>query len=270
MFALICFVAVFSMPVLFRPDDKTQPGKVKVGLCVMATGSYIQYVQRLLDSADQYFLPDHDITYFVFTDAPFEHPRAHVVYQSQMGWPYDSLRRFHTYLAHADRFAHLDYVYAIDADMGFVAPIQEEILSHRVATILSVHLFKPQKPYESNPISTAYVHRNEGKEYYAGAFYGGSRDEFITLLATISEWVDVDIARGYIAWANDESYLNRYFVSNQPTLELSPSYCHFEHWDSPFPKKILAYDDKNYTEVRKPSTISPIGWYKKMLKEVCT
>lgn len=238
----------------------------RVGLCVMATGAYIQYVQRLLDSADTYFLPGHEVTYFVFTDRSFEHPKAHTIYQEQLGWPYDSMMRFHTYAKHADMFADLDYIYAIDADMGFGALVGDEILSDRVATVLSVHLFKAQKPYESNPLSTAYVHVGEGDNYYAGAFYGGSRDEFIRLVKQAAQQVDIDLARGYVAWANDESHINRYFISNRPTIELSPSYCHFEHWSSPFEKKIIAYDDKDYSKTRKQSVLNPLGWYKKMLQ----
>lgn len=266
-FLLIALLLVIAVPRLFISTHQKQFEKKRVGLCVMATGKYIEYVPKLLDSADNYFLKNHDVTYFVFTDSPFEHQRTKTVYQKQLGWPYDSMMRFHTYLKHADLFADLDYIYAIDADMGFVADVGDEILSDRVATILSVHLFRPQKPYESNPISTAYVHVNEGGQYYAGAFYGGSCDEFVRLLRKTTQQVDIDLARGYIAWANDESHINRYFVDNKPTLELSPSYCHFEHWQSPFEKKIIAYDDKDYSQTRKQSSINPIGWYKQMLKD---
>lgn len=267
-YILLIILVVCCLPRLFQSQvQQPSQDKRRVGLCVMATGKYIQYVPKLLDSADNYFLKDHEVTYFVFTDSPFEHQHAKTIYQKQLGWPYDSMMRFHTYLKHADLFANLDYIYAIDADMGFAGTVGDEILSDRVATVLSVHLFKAQKPYESNPLSTAYVHVNEGGQYYAGAFYGGSRDEFIRLLRKTTEQINIDLARGYIAWANDESHINRYFVDNKPTLELSPSYCHFEHWQSPFEKKIIAYDDKDYAQTRKPSVINPIGWYRQMLED---
>lgn len=262
----VVILVIISVLLIHEPVKVVHDNK-RVGLCVMATGKYIQYVQRLLDSADQYFLPGHDVTYFVFTDSPFDHAKAKVIHQEQLGWPYDSMMRFHTYLKNAHLFKDLDYVYAIDADMGFVGLVGDEILSDRVATILSVHLFNPQKPYEANPLSTAYVHVGQGGNYYAGAFYGGSREEFVKLLEATSQQVDIDLARGYIAWANDESHINKYFVDHKPTLELSPSYCHFEHWQSPFEKKIIAYDDKDYSQTRKPSVLNPLGWYKKTLQE---
>ncbi|MEX0849074.1 MAG: hypothetical protein WD055_02500 [Candidatus Dependentiae bacterium] len=241
--------------------------KKKVGLCVMATGNYIQYVDRLLHSADAYFLSNHDVTYFVFTDSPYEHKKCTTVYQEQMGWPYDSMMRFEIYYKNKDKFAHLDYVYAIDADMAFGQAVGDEILSDRVATILSVHLFDMIKPYEANPISTAYVHANEGVHYYAGAFYGGTKDAFIQLTQTASERIHIDLARGYVAWANDESHINRYFIDFEPTKILSPAYCHFDHWQSPYQKKIIAFDDKDYNVTRKPSNLNPVDYYKRFLQD---
>ena len=242
-------------------------GKKKIGLCVMATGKYIAYIPRLLDSADIYFLPYHDVTYFVFTDSPFEHVKTKTIYQAQIGWPYDSMMRFETYYKHKDLFADFDYIYAIDADMAFADAVGDEILSDRVATVLSVHLFDAIKPYEANPLSTAYVHAHEGTHYFAGAFYGGTKEAFVHLVKTETERVQIDLARGYIAWANDESHLNRYFIDFKPTKILSPSYCHFDHWQSPYPRRIVAFDDKDYAATRKPALLNPLAYFKRELQQ---
>jgi histo-blood group ABO system transferase len=239
-------------------------GIKKVGLCIVATGKYIEYIPRLLHSADSYFLPNHQVTYFVFTDSPFVHTNAHVTYQSQLGWPYDSMMRFEIYHKHKELFEDLDYIYAIDADMLFVDTVGNEILSELVATVLSVHLFDPIKPYEANPLSTAYVHMAEGKHYFAGAFYGGTKDAFLHLIETLTNRIHIDLARGYIAWAHDESHLNRYFIDCKPTCILSPSYCHFDHWRSPYPRKIVAFDNKDYAAVRKPSVLNPLRYFEKI------
>ncbi len=88
----VLLVGCCLLPVLFQSNriEKSEK-KLRVGLCVMATGTYIQYIERLLDSADQYFLPDHEVTYFVFTDSPFAHAHTKMIYQEQIGWPYDSI-----------------------------------------------------------------------------------------------------------------------------------------------------------------------------------
>lgn len=259
----------FHAMILNNSHDPVQ-GIKKVGLCVMATGTYIEYIPRLLNSADQYFLQGHEVTYFVFTDSPFEHAKTKTVYQEQMGWPYDSMMRFETYYKHNNLFVDLDYVYAIDADMAFADVVGDEILSDRVATVLSVHLFDAVKPYEANPLSTAYVHAQEGIHYFAGAFYGGSKDAFVHLIKTLTERIHIDLARGYIARCNDESHINRYFIDEKPTRVLSPSYCHFDHWQSPYPKKIVAFDDKDYEVIRKPSALNPLAYFKREVCRMCS
>ena len=42
--------------------------QLHIGLCIVATGKCIAFVKPLLDSAEQYFCPDHKKTYFIFTD----------------------------------------------------------------------------------------------------------------------------------------------------------------------------------------------------------
>ncbi|MBW3019702.1 globoside alpha-1,3-N-acetylgalactosaminyltransferase 1, partial [Candidatus Woesearchaeota archaeon] len=41
---------------------------MKVGLLIIATNKYTQFLQPLIESADKYFLPNQEVTYFVFTN----------------------------------------------------------------------------------------------------------------------------------------------------------------------------------------------------------
>lgn len=249
-----------------------------IGLLVMATGKYSDFVGPLIESADKHFCTRHKVTYFIFTDGKIPQGERIVrVHQAQMGWPYDTMMRFHTYYKHKDLFKGYDYVFACDADMLFVDTVGDEILFDRVATIQPNYLFDSNKPYETNPFSTACVNRGEGKFYFAGAFYGGVLDEFLKLIHTAQNNIDIDLSRGYIAAVNDESHLNRYFIDHKPTVILSPSYCHFEHWNSPYPKKIVALDRRDGLKrsIRKKAC-SPLEYYKRFLREelrrehVCT
>ena len=43
--------------------------KIKIGLLVIATGKYDVFVPPLFASMKKYFLTDHDVTMFVFTDS---------------------------------------------------------------------------------------------------------------------------------------------------------------------------------------------------------
>ena len=41
---------------------------MKVGLLIIATNKYIQFLQPLIESADNHFLKNQEVTYFVFTN----------------------------------------------------------------------------------------------------------------------------------------------------------------------------------------------------------
>src|SRR5579862_8550221 len=73
----------------------------KVGLLVMATGKYIQFVPPLIASARNFFCTNQDVTYFVFTDQPADHIMTSdikIIYQKRLGWPFDTMHRFLVYL----------------------------------------------------------------------------------------------------------------------------------------------------------------------------
>lgn len=230
-----------------------------IGLCVVATGRYDSYAAGMIESARKHFCKKHNVTFFVFTDGKIpENPDAVVTFQSRMGWPYDTMKRFHVYREHKDLFHEMDYVYGVDADMLFVSDVGDEILGDRVVT---------QHPgfvgeigaFETNPNSTAYVAPHERKMYYCGGFYGGKREEFFRFMDTAIENIGVDLQSDYIAVWHDESHLNRYFINNPPTIVLSPSYCYPEavFVQRKLRKKKLKYEqklvalDKIHDEMRK-------------------
>lgn len=232
-----------------------QGKEYRIGLCMMATGRYDAFAKEFIASCRKHFFKDHQVTYFVFTDSDlaFEDDVV-VVPQKRLGWPDDTLKRFHTYFAHRELFADLDYIFASDADMLFVADVGEEMLGDRVGTQHPGFVGK-RGSYETSPKSTAYVKKSEGKYYFAGGFYGGSREGFIKLLEATIQNIDQDLQRGYVAKWHDESHLNRYFIDNPPTTILSPSYCTPEgcNWykgERRYPPKLIALD-KNHAELRK-------------------
>jgi len=227
-----------------------------IGLLVMATGRYIQFVEPLIQSARKHFTPNHQVTYFVFTDSILPNQEDVLYfYQPKLGWPFDTMQRYHTYLANKNFLLEQDYLFACDADMLFVDTVGDEILSERVATLSPG--FSPGSPYprmrgayETNPLSTAYVSDAEGDYYFAGGFYGGSREEFFKIIEINATHIDQDLQNGIIAEWHDESHWNRYCIDFPPTLILSPSYCYPENWKIPYTKRLLALD-KNHKELRE-------------------
>lgn len=225
--------------------------QINVGLLVVATGKYIQFVEPLVNSARRNFCPDCNVTYYIFTEGEVPEGDDIVkIHQERMGWPYDTMFRCKLYYNNRDLFAKEDYLFACDADMLFVDTVGNEILSDLVATIHPGFVGK-RGTYETNPLSTACLLPHEGQYYFAGGFHGGSRDEFIKLNKTMIEGIEQDLQKGFIAVWHDESHWNHYCAKvKKPTLILSPSYCYPESWALPYHKRLLALD-KNHNEMRK-------------------
>jgi histo-blood group ABO system transferase len=223
----------------------------KVGLFIMATGRYIEFVNPLIDSADKYFCKDHEVTYFVFTDQELE-PRDNVVkiYQKRLGWPNDTMKRYHVYYENRDYWKDMDYVFALDADMLFVSDVGNEILGERVATLHPGFVGKVGPHNQTSVFSNAYIPKRKRKKYFAGGFYGGSKSEVLKIFEHNIAKIDDDLSRGVIATWHDESHWNKYCSENPPTVILNPSYCYPESLNLKYEKKLLALD-KLHEEFRK-------------------
>lgn len=239
-----------------------------IGLVIMATGKYLTFAQEMIDSAEKFFLINHKKTYFIFTDQKSEvseiiMPKGNsIVYipQARLGWPYDTMMRASVYLKNFKYLHGCDFLFAIDADMKFVANIDDKILSERVAVLHPGFPPKKRGSYETRKSSTAYVANDEGVYYFAGGFHGGSKKEFLKLCSDLTKNINTDLEHNLIAIWHDESHLNRWFIDNTPTSILDVSYCYPENartmdpsiWPylSKFQPKLLALA-KNHAEVRK-------------------
>ena len=224
---------------------------MKVGLLIIATNKYTQFLQPLIESADKYFLPNQEVTYFVFTNKDIDINTNRNIVKIDVEhkeWPWMTLGRYKIFSENSESLSNMDYLYYCDVDMKFVDVVGDEILSDRVATQHPGYYGTRGTP-ETNPKSLACVYPNEEMQYFAGGFNGGSSEEYLKMSKTISNNIDIDYSNGIIAIWHDESHMNRYFIDNKPTKILSPSYCYGESMNIPFDKKLLALD-KNHSEVR--------------------
>ena len=251
---IVSFLYLFISSLIFSSFlmSENQPHRLKIGLLIMATGKYTVFLKPLFESADKYFLSQHNVTYFVFTDGDIPcSDHAVKIFQQRLGWPYDTLMRFSVYNAARDLFSDFDYLYCCDADMLFVDTVGDEILGARIATEhpgfapRSIGGSRKRGTYEQHRFSTAYIDDNEGEYYFAGGFYGGAKQEILQLFETVVKNIETDLKKDYIAIWHDESHLNRYFIDNKPTMILNPSYCYPEKWRLPYPKKLLALDKEH-------------------------
>ena len=233
---------------------------MKICILNIATNKYIQFVEQLLESVEENFLNGHEISACVFTNHEIEEvsDNVKICQIDHEPWPIPTLKRYHYFLQQKEYLSQFDYIYYMDVDMRIEDKVGEEIFGDLVATQHPGFWWKDknQFSYERRPISSAYVPPGEGKMYYAGGFNGGKPEHFLKMAQEIVDNVNRDSDKGVTAVWHDESHMNRYLVSNPPTLELNPSYCYPEAarsnpggWHVPFDAKIVALD-KNHAEVR--------------------
>lgn len=220
---------------------------MNVGLLVVATGRYVEFVEPLWASARAFFLadPPHNVTLFVFTNR-WRVPRGTVRLRwPHEPWPKPTLKRYHAFLRHERRLRRMDYLFYCDADMRFVAPVAAEVLGDLVATQHPLFHDAPRArfSYERRPESTACVKGDEGVRYFAGGFFGGRTERVLAMARTIRHNVEEDFRRGIVALWHDESHMNRYFVDHPPSVVLTPAYCFPEGRASlPFEPRLVALE----------------------------
>jgi histo-blood group ABO system transferase len=225
---------------------------MKIGLLIISTNKYTRFLQPLIESADKFFLPKKEVSYFIFTNKDieiFSNRKVVKIDVEHMEWPWMTLGRYKIFSDNSDALSEMDYLFYCDVDMRFVDVVGDEILSNRVATQHPGYYDRRGTP-ETNPLSLACVYDHEEMQYFAGGFNGGTSNEYLKMASHISNNIDIDYSKGLIAIWHDESHMNRYFIDNKPTKILDPSYCCVEQWiDCPFGRRLLALD-KNHSEIR--------------------
>lgn len=230
---------------------------MRILILTIATNKYIQFVERLYDNIAENFLVDHEMECLLFTEHEVEaSDNVRVSQIEHEPWPIPTLKRYNYFMKEKEFISTFDYCYYFDVDMGIVGKVGDEVLGDLVATMHPYQSFVPKekRTYDRNPESLAYVAEGEeGENYYAGGFNGGSTKEFLKMSEVIADRVNKDLEKGVIALWHDESHMNRYLIDNPPSLSLTPSYCFAEEQmqnpNYPYEPKIIALK-KDHSELR--------------------
>lgn len=223
---------------------------MKVALCAICTGKYIQFAQQFLDGAKRYFLSSHTVVPILFSNSEVPGLNATWIYADHEPWPGPTLHRFRTMLLAEQQLSDVDYAFSIDIDMRFVGDVGDEVLGDLVATLHPGYAGKPRQrfPYETRPESLAFIPREFGTRYFCGAFWGARGGGFLSHVRQMANIISTDESRGIIPRWHDESALNAYLAQNPPTTILQPNYCCPEKWQMKN-RKILALD-KSHAALR--------------------
>lgn len=232
---------------------------MKIAILYIATGKYIVFWKEFFTSCEQYFIPEAEKTYFVFTDAAefheCQHPRVRRISHQTQGWPYDTLMRFHTFSKAARELESFDFIFFFNANMLFVQRVTaDEFLPNNQTDdglLVALHpgyFNQPVSvlPYEQEQSrSTAFIPKGEGRYYFMGGLNGGTRTAYLNLISTLRSNTQADLDQGIIARWHDESQLNRYMLTRNPRI-LSPAYGYPEGRKLPFEPRIIIRDKNKY------------------------
>ena len=202
---------------------------MRIGILYIALGNYHVFFDDFYHTSEKYLLANVEKYYYVFTDyKEFDskkYPNVRFIEYENLGWPYNTLMRFHMFYSIKEEIIDNDYLFFFNANALFVTHIEADILPDEEHNNLvgAIHPgyrgMKPEKyPYERNKCSAAYISYDEGEYYFQGCFFGGKQNEFIKLTEYCMNNIDYDMKNGIMAVWHDESHLNRYFIDFKPKV----------------------------------------------------
>jgi hypothetical protein len=211
-----------------------------VAITFIGTGRYLNFLPKYYENIHQYFLPNTEKTFFVFTDGEGDFPEDVNVYtQEHLQWPYITLKRFEILNQAREKLSKCDWMVFLDADALVVDTIlEEDFFTNK--PLFGVHhpchyLQMPphnQFPgaFETNEKSLAFVNVDDDLSvYYQGCFWGGKIPEIFEMIDTLEQKVNTDLENDVIAVWHDESHINKYLIENAKSVHtFGPEYAYPE------------------------------------------
>lgn len=220
-----------------------------VGLVVIATGKYQQFLPRLLNSATRHL--EGFRTAFVLSDRRPTEGDLPVQWLpwGHLPWPYPTLLRYRAITAYADELAKVGTLMYVDVDMEFVNSVclpTPGLIAVRHPGFVSASA--ESLPFERRQESTAYMPHGATGPYVAGGFQGGATARYLEAARELAAWAQADLNRGLIPVWHDESLWNRYVSTSDDVTLLDANYCWPEEKDNPH-ARLLALQ-KNHDDLR--------------------
>lgn len=228
---------------------------MKIGILYIATGRYITFFRGFYESMERFFISSCEKEYYVFTDAvKFDYSdseKVKVIYQENLGWPDNTLKRFEIFNKSRDKYSDVDYLFFFNANLKVVKDIDTSFLPQDDALLVCQHPGnfdkRPEQfPYDRNEKSTAYIPYGEGKHYVAGGLNGAKTNVFLKVMSDLEKAINIDLENGIIAKWHDESQLNKYILGNTQYKLIDPGYLYPEIDNLPFEKKMVLRDKMFY------------------------
>lgn len=196
---------------------------MNIAVMYICTGKYERFWDEFYSTCEKYFYPDADKHYFVFTESSRvmsqKLDNVTYIYQAKVGWPYDTLLRFHWFAMVQDHMKDYDYCYFCNANSVFVREVTPEIIpfpTEDKPVLLWCHTAHYDDyssndiTTETNPESTAYVGPNVPCRSHGGGFFGGTAEAFLKMTLDLRDNIQADLDKGIIAVWHDQSHIIKY------------------------------------------------------------
>lgn len=232
-----------------------------IGILLIATNKYKQFVPQFIDSVARYFMKDKIIHIYLFTDEVmpelFRQPDRINITQRVIfsyGFPFATLYRYRIFLKD-QLWQDCNYLFYFDVDTRIVAPIGEEMLADLVAVRHPGFDKVGGGSWENNKYSVCFT--KERKSYYAGGVQGGEMRNYARAMRIMDNAILIDEKNGIMPVWHDESAWNWYLSWHKGFKELDSGYCMVEQMElrkkwkiDGLQPKVLALE-KNHEVIRQ-------------------
>jgi hypothetical protein len=227
-----------------------------IGIFYICTGKYSVFWDGFYKSAEQYFCPGYTKRYFVFTDQQIDtggNENIHIIHQEKLGWPYDTLMRFHMFKKVKQEALTCDYLFFFNSNMVFLKKVTANMIlpDKGHPFVATQHPFYYEStadaPFETDQASLAYTDFHQASHYVAGGLSGGFAEQYMKMSEDIAANIDDDLSRDIIAKWHDESHWNN-FCSKHTYKVLHPGFITPESRlkTIPFKTYIVVLDKENF------------------------
>lgn len=218
-----------------------------VGILYICTGKYAAFYEGFKNSIHN-FLPSMKKRLYVFTDSLDikNDDDAVVIHQEKLGWPYDTLMRYHMFLKIEEQLKIHDYLFFFNANMVVLDKIEEsEVIPEEdtdgLVAVLHSSFVNSRGTFETRNESTACLKENEGQYYYQGCLNGGETESFLEMCKVLKTNIDTDLSKNIIAVWHDESHMN-WYLDKKRVKKLHPGFSYPEALNLPYEKRILMFE----------------------------
>lgn len=226
---------------------------MKVAVLNISISEYVCFWEEFYKTAKKNFMTDCEKEFFVFTDSDYiyglKNEDVHKYYQEDMGWPFNTMKRFQMFRRILADLEEFDYVFFINGNAVFKHPLTSKIIIKDVITVEhpGFHFAKSSSaPFERRSDSRAKVEYGQERKYVQGAFYGAKYSAFCQMVEELDDLTEADLKENIVAVWHDESFLNHYVAVHDNIQILGWQYLKYEEYVMPYKPIIELRNKRKY------------------------